>query len=107
MAGRLGPGRGGGLERSCGAGEWVTSRGPWGGIELLRARFSGPAFGRHRHATYAIGVTEIGVQEFDYRGRTERSLPGQVVILIRTRPTTGVPAPKPPSATAFSTSIRP
>jgi AraC-like DNA-binding protein len=81
MGGRLGPGRGGGLEGSCDADEWVASRGSWGGIELLRARFGGRAFERHRHATYAIGVTEVGVQEFDYRGRTERSLPGQVVVL--------------------------
>ena len=36
---------------------------------------------RHRHDTYAIGVTEAGVQTFDYRGRAERSAPGQVVVL--------------------------
>lgn len=70
-----------GLERSCGAGEWVRSRGPVEGLELLEARFSGRAFSRHRHDTYAIGVTEVGVQTFDYRGRVENSLPGQVVVL--------------------------
>jgi hypothetical protein len=50
-------------------------------VELLRAWFSGEAFARHRHDTYAIGVTEAGVQMFDYRGRAERSRPGQVVVL--------------------------
>src|SRR5438094_9133954 len=70
-----------GLERSCGAGDWVRSRGPIGGIELLRAWFGGRAYAMHRHDTYAIGVTEVGVQTFDYRGRVETSRPGQVVVL--------------------------
>jgi len=52
-----------------------------GGVELLRAWFGGRAFARHRHDTYAIGVTEAGVQVFDYRGRVERSTPGEVVVL--------------------------
>jgi AraC-like DNA-binding protein len=52
-----------------------------GGVELLRARFLGRAFARHRHDTYAIGVTETGVQVFDYRGRVERCLPGDVAVL--------------------------
>jgi AraC-like DNA-binding protein len=50
-------------------------------VELLRARFGGRAFARHRHDTYAIGLTEVGVQTFDYRGRVESSRPGQVVVL--------------------------
>ena len=69
-----------GLERSCGD-DWVTTSRPGEGVELLRAWFGGQAFGRHRHDTYAIGVTEAGVQTFDYRGRVERSIPGQVVVL--------------------------
>ena len=52
-----------------------------GGVELLRAWFGGRAYARHRHDTYAIGVTEAGVQVFDYRGRVERSTPGEVVVL--------------------------
>lgn len=59
----------------------MRGRGPIGGVELLRARFGGRAFARHRHDTYAIGVTEAGVQEFDYRGRVERCRPGDVVVL--------------------------
>ncbi len=51
------------------------------GVELLRAWFAGRGFTTHRHDTYAIGLTETGVQTFDYRGRVERSTPGQVVVL--------------------------
>ena len=80
MACRLGRSAGEGLERSC-ARDWVRGRGPVGGVELLRAWFRGRAYARHRHDTYAIGVTEAGVQMFDYRGRVERSGPGQVVVL--------------------------
>ena len=71
----------GSLEGLCSEGDWVRAQGPIDGIELLRARFSGPAFARHRHDTYAIGVTETGVQTFDYRGRVERSCPGEVFVL--------------------------
>jgi len=81
MARRLGRSAREGLERSCGASDWVRGRGPVGGVELLRAWFRGRAFARHRHDTYAIGVTEAGVQMFDYRGRVECSTPGQVVVL--------------------------
>ena len=78
MLGRSG---GEGLEGSCSARDWVRSRAPVGGVELLRAWFSGRGFTSHRHDTYAIGVTEAGVQLFDYRGRVETSLRGQVVVL--------------------------
>jgi AraC-like DNA-binding protein len=50
-------------------------------VELMRARFGGRAYARHRHDTYAICLTEVGVQMFDYRGRVETSRPGQVVVL--------------------------
>jgi AraC-like DNA-binding protein len=72
---------GAGLERSCDAGEWVHATGPVDGVELFRARLRGRPFSRHRHDVYAIGVTEEGVQAFDYRGAVERSLPGQVFVL--------------------------
>ena len=70
-----------GLERSCGGTDWAITSQPGEGVELLRAWFGGRAFARHRHDTYAIGVTETGVQTFDYRGRVERSTPGEVVVL--------------------------
>jgi AraC-like DNA-binding protein len=72
---------GAGLERSCDTGEWVHATGPVDGVELFRARLRGRPFSRHRHDVYAIGVTEEGVQAFDYRGAVERSLPGQVFVL--------------------------
>jgi AraC-like DNA-binding protein len=59
----------------------VRTSAPGEGVELLRAWFRGRAFVKHRHDTYAIGVTEAGVQTFDYRGRVERSTSGQVVVL--------------------------
>ena len=68
-----------GLERSCG--DWVRSVGPFDGLEVLQAHFAGRGFSPHRHDTYGIGVTDAGVQTFDYRGSTERSLPGEVTVL--------------------------
>jgi AraC-like DNA-binding protein len=50
-------------------------------VELFRAWFGGKAYDKHRHDTYAIGVTDSGVQVFDYRGAARASLPGQVVVL--------------------------
>jgi len=72
---------GGGLVRSCDGGDWVCTSEPGEGVGLLRAWFGGRAFTKHRHDTYAIGVTEAGVQTFDYRGRVERGTPGQVTVL--------------------------
>jgi AraC-like DNA-binding protein len=50
-------------------------------VELLRAWFAGEAYADHRHDTYAIGLTDSGVQVFDYRGSRRVSLPGQVAAL--------------------------
>jgi len=72
-----------GLERSCSraiAG-WIASARPVGGVELLRAWFAGEAYEKHRHDTYAIGLTDCGVQVFDYRGSVRTSARGQVVVL--------------------------
>src|ERR687886_1434810 len=79
MAPSLGRSAREGLERSCG--DWVRSRGPIGGVELLQAWFGGRGFAPHRHDTYGIAVTDLGVQTFGYRGSLERSLPGQVTVL--------------------------
>src|SRR5262249_54884873 len=72
-----------GLERSCDrpVAGWLASSGPAGGVELFSAWFAGEAYRKHRHDTYAIGVTDHGVQVFDYRGAAHRSLPGQAVVL--------------------------
>ena len=72
-----------GLERSCQGtiGGWLASSTPAHGVELFRAWFAGAAYQTHRHDTYAIGVTDAGVQVFDYRGAVHASTPGQVVVL--------------------------
>jgi len=81
MAPSLDDAVGAGLERPCDPAEWVDAAGPVDGVELFRARLRGRPFSRHRHDVYAIGVTEEGVQAFEYRGTVERSLPGQVFVL--------------------------
>src|SRR5690349_4630014 len=81
MPDRVGRSAAEGLERSCEGRDRVEGRGPVDGIELWRAFFAERAYATHRHDTYAIGVTESGVQVFDYRGRAERSRPGEVVVL--------------------------
>lgn len=58
----------------------VAAPGP-AGMERIEARFHGNAFDLHRHDTYAIGVTLHGVQSFRYRGATNHSLPGQIIVL--------------------------
>lgn len=79
-----------GLERSCGplrgglhrpGRSWIATAAPTEGVELFRAWLAGEAYQRHRHDTYAIGLTERGVQVFNYRGAVRASTPGQVVVL--------------------------
>jgi AraC-like DNA-binding protein len=70
-----------GLERSCEPTSWLRSVAPAPGVELFRARFGGEAYRKHRHDTYAIGLTDSGLQVFDYRGAQHASRPGQVVAL--------------------------
>jgi AraC-like DNA-binding protein len=72
-----------GLERSCRASTagWLVSSRAAGGVELFSAWFAGEAYQTHRHDTYAIGVTDGGVQVFDYRGAVHASTPGEVVVL--------------------------
>lgn len=62
------------------------------GLERAEAFFATSVFGRHRHDTYAIGVTMTGVQSFHYRGERRVCLPGQVHILHPDEPHDGMPA---------------
>ncbi|MGH7303536.1 MAG: AraC family transcriptional regulator [Candidatus Rokuibacteriota bacterium] len=62
-------------------GGWIVSAKPVAGVELFRASFAGEAYAKHRHDTYAIGITDRGVQVFDYRGARRAATPGQVVVL--------------------------
>jgi AraC-like DNA-binding protein len=72
-----------GLERSCtgSAGGWLAGPEPVEGVELLHAWLTTEVYQRHRHDTYAVGVTDRGVQVFDYRGSSRVSTRGQVVVL--------------------------
>ena len=72
-----------GLERSCDgrSGDWVRAHAAVGGVEPVEARFAGAPFGRHRHDSYAIGLTVDGVQTFGYRGARRASLTGEVFVL--------------------------
>ncbi|MDF1793643.1 MAG: AraC family transcriptional regulator, partial [Thalassobaculaceae bacterium] len=49
------------------------------GVDVMHAAFSGPAFERHAHATFAIGVTLRGLQSFNHRGRRHTSTPGRII----------------------------
>jgi AraC-like DNA-binding protein len=72
-----------GLERSCDekSPDWIRQTDVGDGLELFEAWFQGPAYRQHRHDTYAIGLTERGVQAFSYRGERHVSMPGEVVVL--------------------------
>ncbi|MCO8161875.1 AraC family transcriptional regulator [Pseudomonas sp. 21LCFQ010] len=54
---------------------------PEGGCELLSARFSRQAFGRHSHDYYAFGVISSGAEKLFYRGAYALGGPGSVVTL--------------------------
>jgi AraC-like DNA-binding protein len=54
---------------------------PASALQRLRAGFSGHAYNRHRHETYAVGVTEAGLQCFHYRGAAWASTTGRVIVL--------------------------
>ena len=80
-----------GLEQSCGEGaaDWLRQTEAVGGIELLEARLQRYSYRPHRHDTYAIGLTESGVQAFTYRGAAHASTPGLVVVLHPDEPHDG------------------
>lgn len=61
--------------------DWLRVSSPTHDVELLEANFAAGGYARHRHDTYGISVTDRGHQRFDYRGRAETSVPGQVTIL--------------------------
>lgn len=49
------------------------------GVDVLQAAFSGPAFERHAHGTFAIGLTMRGLQRFNHRGRRHANTPGRII----------------------------
>jgi AraC-like DNA-binding protein len=69
-----------GLERLCRQ-DWVQSTETEYGVEFFEAWFQGHPYQKHRHDTYAICLTTTGILGFGYRGNSEISTPGQVVVL--------------------------
>jgi len=61
--------------------DFVIAEPPAAGMQRLRARFSGHAYDRHRHETYAVGLTEAGLQCFHYRGAARASTAGRVIVI--------------------------
>ena len=72
-----------GLERLCKTlkCDQMLSTQATAGIELLQAWFAGDAYENHRHDTYAIAITDSGLQSYDYRGATQTSTAGSVMVL--------------------------
>jgi len=68
------------LERLC-TQDWIQSTDAEYGVEFFEAFFQRNGYQKHRHDTYAICLPTTGVLGFDYRGTSEISLPGQVVVL--------------------------
>jgi AraC-like DNA-binding protein len=68
------------LERLC-TQDWIQSTDAEYGVEFFEAWFQRNGYQKHRHDTYAICLPTTGVLGFDYRGTSEISLPGQVVVL--------------------------
>jgi AraC-like DNA-binding protein len=62
-------------------GDFIATDHPCPGIQRLRAGFFGHAYDLHRHETYAIGVTERGIQAFRYRGVECASTAGRTIVL--------------------------
>lgn len=65
---------------------------PEGDCELLSARFSNQAFGRHSHDRYAVGVISSGVERMYYRGRSSLGGAGSVVTISPGEIHDGLPA---------------
>ena len=68
------------LERLC-TQDWIQSTDTAYGVEFFEAWFQRNGYQKHRHDAYAICLPTTGVLGFDYRGNSEISLPGQVVVL--------------------------
>ncbi|MGO8947017.1 MAG: AraC family transcriptional regulator [Ktedonobacterales bacterium] len=71
---------GSGLERLCRQ-DWMQSTQTPYGVEFFEAWLQEHAYQKHYHVTYAICLTTAGVLAFNYRGNSEISTPGQVVVL--------------------------
>ena len=78
-------------DRATRAADWIRSNRWSSGIELLEARLETSAYTRHRHDTYAIGLTVEGVQAFDYAVQPAGACPGRCWCCTPTNRTTATP----------------
>lgn len=61
---------------------WIKRPNSIHDIEYIEAFFAkGGGYSPHRHDTYAIGITQTGIQSFYYRGTTKHNLAGHAMIL--------------------------
>jgi len=51
------------------------------GVERIDVHMATEGHARHRHDSYAVGLTLAGVQAFDYRGEAHRTLAGEAYVL--------------------------
>lgn len=61
--------------------DWFHRAPDVGGLQRFEAFFVGHGYNLHRHDTYAIGHTLVGVQSFLYHGGRRNSLPGGTIVL--------------------------
>jgi AraC-like DNA-binding protein len=61
--------------------DWLHRAPHASGLDRIEAYFAGFAFDPHRHDTYAIGRTLLGVQSFHYRGGMTHGLPGTTMVI--------------------------
>ena len=61
--------------------DWLHRAPHASGLDRIEAYFAGFAFDPHRHDTYAIGRTLLGVQSFHYRGGMTHSMPGTTMVI--------------------------
>ena len=63
--------------------EWTRYEvAPTRGVELLHAHYVRHSYERHAHDVYALGITEAGVQSFNYRRSFYASTAGTTLLLL-------------------------
>ncbi|MCK9812863.1 AraC family transcriptional regulator [Pseudomonas sp. MAFF 302046] len=69
--------------------DWVKHVPTVSSLTRFEAFFGAHAFDPHRHDTYAIGRTLVGVHRFHYRGESRQCLPGETMIVHPDEPHDG------------------
>jgi hypothetical protein len=61
--------------------DWVIRSAQPGSIERIEAWLGSHGYDPHRHDTYSIGRTLVGVQSFRYGGSLRHGVPGNTLVL--------------------------